>query len=142
MALFVAVFHPLLMAMELAGWSLHQLFSPKHRTTLSLALHSIPELLPASFPRLLRPLLSLALSPAVFRAGLFMGMSWLPFDGEAWLIFHGTKISDQTLEVVRVMEEDGGKEGRQMEATRKLMQRVEKQRGEESGRLKDTSIIT
>ena len=141
-ALFVAVFHPLLLGMELAGWSLSQLFSPAHRPTISLVLHSILELLPASFPRPLRLLLSTVLSAAVLRGVLFVSMSWLPFDGEAYLIFHGTKISDQTLEVVRGMEEAGGKEGRQMEATRKLRQRVEKQRGEQSGRLTAGSIIT
>ena len=141
-ALFVAVFHPLLLGMELAGWSLSQLFSPAHRATISLVLHSILELLPACFPRALRLLLSVALSRVVFRAALFLGMSWLPFDGEAWLIFHGTKISDQTLDVVRQMEESGKKEGRPMEATRKLRQRVEKQRGEQTDRLRASSVIT
>ena len=141
-ALFVAVFHPLLLSMELAGWSLSQLFSPAHRATVSLMLHSVLELLPASFPRPIRVLLTVGLSPTLFRAALFMGMSWLPFDGEAYLIFHGTKISDQTLDVVRRMEEEGKTQGRQMEATKKLRQRVEKQRGEESGRLKASNIIT
>ena len=141
-SLFVAVFHPLLLGMERAGWSLSQLFSPAHRATLSLVLHSVVELLPASFPAPLRALLSFGLSPVTFRAALFMAMSWLPFDGEAYLIFHGTKISDQTLEVVRGIEEEGAREGRLMEATKKLRQRVEKQRGEQTDRLNKSSIIT
>ena len=141
-AVFVAVFHPLLLGMEATGWSLSQLFSPAQRATLSLVLHSIVELLPASQPRVVRWLMSVLLSRAAFRGLLFMCMSWLPFDGEAYLIFHGTKISDQTLEVVRQMEESGTEAGRSMEATRKLRQRVEKQRGEQSDRLKAGNIIT
>ena len=140
-AFFVAVFHPLLLGMERAGWSLSQLFSPAHRATISLVLHSVVELLPASFPTPLRSLLSFGLRPALFRAALFMLVSWMPFDGEAYLIFHGTKISDQTLEVVRAIEAEGASEGRMMEATKKLRQRVEKQRGEQSDKLKASTIV-
>ena len=139
-ALHLAMFNPLLLGMELSGWSLAQLFSPAHRATISLVVQSALELLPASFPRPARLLLSACLSPAVLRAGLFMGMSWMPFDGEAWLIFHGTKISDQTLQLVRQLEDSRATEGRPMEATKKLRQRVEKQRGETTDRMKASSV--
>jgi hypothetical protein len=124
------VLHPLLLSLELSSWSLSQLFSPSHASTLHLATSSIRQLLSPSHPITSTFLLPVLLSPSVFRALLFLALSFLPFDGEAYLVFHGTKVSDQTVRLVREMEEAIAKEGGEVGNLRKLREKVERRRGE------------
>ena len=131
-ALAIALLHPLLLAIELSSWSLSQLFSPQHQHTLQLATSAMKECAPPG--RLRSLLLSLLLSPSLLRACLFLCLSVMPFDGEAYLVFHGTKVSDQTVLIMKELEEQGEKEGREMASARKLRERVERRRGEQEKR--------
>ena len=131
-ALAIAMLHPLLLAIELSSWSLSQLFSPQQQSTLQLATAAMQECAPLG--RLRSLLLSLLLSPSVLRGSLFLLLSVLPFDGEAYLVFHGTKVSDQTVLIMQELQEQGEREGRQMPASRKLRERVERRRGEQEKR--------
>ena len=131
-ALAIALLQPLLLAIELSSWSLSQLFSPLHAHTLQLAIAAMKECAPPGRWRSLG--LAVLLSPSVLRATLFLCMSCLPFDGEAYLVFHGTKVSDQTVRIVAELEQRGERAGRHTASTRKLRERVGRRRGEQEKR--------
>ena len=130
----IAFLNPLLLGLELANWSLAQLFSPPHAATLRLCTAAISQLLSPSHPLLVSLVLPCLLTPSSFRALLFFCLSFLPFDGEAWLVYHGTKLSDQTLQIVAELEDGLLKLGREAAALRKLRERVLRRRGEEQQR--------